>query len=101
VPSGVRTLLVLVIAGGGFLLALVVLDRIGLGRLPFVQIPAAIFAATIVIWPLMRGTLALDGTRPFVDWVAYNAALMLLFGLVMYAVNTWVSAHGAIQQFSR
>lgn len=95
--SGIRTLLILLVGGGTFLLSLIVLGAVGLDRVPYVQTPTAIFIATVALWPLVRETLAVKDPHPFVNWVAYNAALMLIFGFVMYTATTWVWARTVIE----
>ncbi len=99
-PSGVRMLLIIVVGGGGFLLSLIGFGIAGLTSPP-IQIPAATFLATVALWPLLRDTMAHEGRSSFVDWVAYNAALMLLLGLVMYGVRTWSSATSLIAEYSK
>ncbi len=99
--SGVRALLVLLVGGGTFLLALVALGVAGLDRVPYVLIPAATFISTVALWPLLRVTLSIKGAHPFANWVAYNAALMLWCGLIMYGATTWMWAQRLLQEYSK
>ena len=88
--------------GRGFLLTLTALGAVGLNTRPHVQIPATAFIATIALWPVLPGALTeATRSRGFIDWLAFNAALMLLLGLVMYAVNTWTTAQALIQEYSK
>jgi hypothetical protein len=88
---GVRTLLILLVGAGSFLLALIALGAVGLDRVPYVQTPIALFIAAIALWPLLRASFTSKSRNPFGDWVAYHAALMLSFGLVWYAATMWMS----------
>ena len=64
-----------------FLLTLTALGAVGLNTRPHVQIPATAFIATIALWPVLPGALTeATRSRGFIDWLASNAALMLLLG---------------------
>jgi hypothetical protein len=93
VTSGVRLLVTIIVVGATLFLGLLATGAIGLNDTPYVQIPLALFLATMALWPLLPKNTAANSQRPFVDWLAYNAALMLLVGLVIYSVNTWIGAH--------
>lgn len=86
--SGVRLLAAVVVAFVTFLLTLTISGVLGAGRMSYVQIPLAVFVTTLAIWPLIADPLGLM-KRGFGDWVAYNAALMFVFGLVMWSARTW------------
>lgn len=95
--SGVRLLLIVIVGGSTFLLALIVLGLVGLSA-TYIQIPAATFLATVALWPLLRPTVSKPEERhPFVNWVSYNAALMLVVGLIVYGVNTYLMARGVLE----
>jgi hypothetical protein len=83
-----------------FLLALIVSGWLGAGRMPYIQIPAAVFLTTLAIWPLLAYPPSLM-KRGFGDWVAYNGALMLVFGLIMWSARTVDIAGRLIGELSR
>jgi hypothetical protein len=101
VTSGVRLLATILVWGATFFLGLLATGAIGLNDMAYVQMPIAAFVATIALWPLLPKDMAVSSHRPFVDWVAYNAALMLLVGLVIYSVTTWIGARVFLEGLER
>lgn len=99
--TGLRVLATITVALGTFVVALVALGLMGLDRVPYAEIPIAVFITALAVWPMISTSPGLVQRQAFADWLAYNTAFSIVFGLVMWSASTWGTANRILEDYPK
>lgn len=97
----VRLFVTAVVAIAVSLMSLFALGMLGLGRVPYVEFPLALFITTLAIWPVAVKLLGIAGRQRFADWATFDAAFTLLFGVILWSITAWNSSSPFLDELVR